>query len=134
MIIAVLAGMMLIATGASTDSAEATKIIGDLRGLKGAATMFYFNEKRWPVPGDDDDVEAINEYCDRPMSDRYFVEIVEYASDRLIIGVTLDLPINRGPGIKRKLESKAMEAGLLNRHGSTYKSDADGDTVFMHLK
>ena len=40
-IIGILAGAMLLVAGSGTDSAEATKIISDLRSLKSAALLYY---------------------------------------------------------------------------------------------
>ena len=40
-IIGILAAVMLLASGASTASAEASKIIAELRGLKAASAIFY---------------------------------------------------------------------------------------------
>ena len=40
-IIGILAGMLLLSAGASTDSAKAARIIADLRNMKAAALMYW---------------------------------------------------------------------------------------------
>lgn len=47
-IIGILAGMMMLSTGAATDKAEATKIVSDMRNLKAAAIMYYADYHAWP--------------------------------------------------------------------------------------
>ena len=40
-IIGILAGSMMLVAGSGTDSAEATKIVSDLRSLNAAALLYY---------------------------------------------------------------------------------------------
>lgn len=47
-IIGILAGMMMLSTGAATDKAEATKIVSDMRNLKAAAIMYYADYHKYP--------------------------------------------------------------------------------------
>ena len=64
-IIGILAGMMMLSTGAATDKAEATRIVSDMRSMKTACVMYYADSGEWP--------EAINasfdKYLDVPVSD-----------------------------------------------------------------
>ena len=53
MIIAILAGMMMLSTGSATDGAEAIKIVNDLRNLKSAALLYYADNMKWPVKGEE---------------------------------------------------------------------------------
>lgn len=70
-IIGILAGAMMLVAGASRDSAEASRIISDLRSVKAAALMMLtdnptgFTADMW----DDlnDDPSPINKYLDRPL-------------------------------------------------------------------
>lgn len=64
-IIGILAGMMMLATGAATDKAEATKIVSNMRNVKAAAIMFYADKGVWPE-STSDDVE-INKYLDQEL-------------------------------------------------------------------
>ena len=137
LIIALLAAMLLLMTGSSTDRAEATKIIGDLRGLKSAGTMFFFDNNRWPQPGSSDDITILDKYCDRPMSDRYIVEIVKYTREErehYLVGVTLNPRPNGNEGIKNILDLRAREAALVNENGLIYQSARDGDRVFVYFR
>ena len=55
-IIGILAGMMMLATGSATDKAEATKIVSNLRNIKAAAIMHYADANYWPKSTSDDAV------------------------------------------------------------------------------
>ena len=84
-IIGILAGMMMLATGAATDKAEATKIVSNMRNIKAAAIMFYADKNRWPESTSDDNV--MNAKLDQsllasgaysipaPVSDDYIVRV-----------------------------------------------------------
>ncbi|MDY5391007.1 prepilin-type N-terminal cleavage/methylation domain-containing protein [Cloacibacillus porcorum] len=49
-IIGILAGMMMLSTGAATDRAQATKLLSDLRNIKAATLMVYVdNGVEWPT-------------------------------------------------------------------------------------
>lgn len=78
MIIAILAGMMMLATGSATDSAEATKIINDLRNVKAAALMYFVDKGTWPHDnvGDGQVIsdEAFNPYLDRVIKEMLATE------------------------------------------------------------
>ena len=52
-IIGILAGMMMFATGAATDKAQATKIVNNMRTLKSAVLMYYMDNYKWPDGGSD---------------------------------------------------------------------------------
>jgi len=118
MIIAILAGMMLLATGSATDGAEATKVINDLRNLKSAALLFYADTLTWPAAGQE---TSLDHYSDRPIvgavPPRYqTVDISSEISDidgisRQYIGVVLT-GTNATVGVKKKLEGKAADTGL----------------------
>ncbi|MCQ4763347.1 prepilin-type N-terminal cleavage/methylation domain-containing protein [Cloacibacillus evryensis] len=63
-IIGILAGMMMLSTGAATDKAEATKILSDMRNMKAAAIMYFTDYHSWPnetTPGDD---ASLDRYLD----------------------------------------------------------------------
>ncbi|MEG1824083.1 MAG: prepilin-type N-terminal cleavage/methylation domain-containing protein [Cloacibacillus sp.] len=60
-IIGILAGMMMLSTGAATDKAEATKILSNMRNIKAATIMMYSdNDNKWPS----DDIKAIGDTID----------------------------------------------------------------------
>jgi general secretion pathway protein G len=139
MIIAILAGMMLLATGSATDGAEATKVINDLRNLKSAALLYYGDHLAWPTQSS---VGSLDRYSDRPIVSanpkRYQTVTIgaEYTDnevDRVNIGVTLIAASNGTPGIQRKLASKAADTGLLAASTglSVYSTGLD---IFMNMR
>ena len=70
-IIGILAGAMMLVAGASRDSAEASKIISDLRNVK-AATLMWMAENPTGYDKDDwtglqGDPSPLNKYLDRPL-------------------------------------------------------------------
>jgi len=64
-IIGILAGMMMLATGSATDKAEATKIVSNLRNVKAAAIMHYADTNSWPKSTSDD--VAVNARLDQAL-------------------------------------------------------------------
>jgi len=61
-IIGILAGMMMLATGSATDKAEATKIVSNMRNIKAAAVMYYADENKWPTATTD--YPSVDSYMD----------------------------------------------------------------------
>lgn len=60
-IIGILAGSMMLVAGSGTDSAEATKIVSDLRSLNAAALLYYAdNMSTTTLSGDK--VDELNKY------------------------------------------------------------------------
>jgi general secretion pathway protein G len=136
MIIAILAGMMLLATGSATDGAEATKIVNDLRNLKSASLLYYGDTGKWPATGD---LASLDQYTDRPMiaGGRYtaFEVGTEYTVSgipRYNIGFQLT-SANNGGGITKKLAAKATDTGLLKNSGGGEAYDG-GTTVYMNMR
>jgi general secretion pathway protein G len=64
-IIGILAGSMMMLMGSSTDKAEATKIISDLRVMKGAVLQYYADHSGYPDNSDDPDV--LEPYIDKTL-------------------------------------------------------------------
>ena len=64
-IIGILAGMMMLATGAATDKAEATKIVSNMRNIKAAAIMYYADKNVWPLSTSSD--ADLNDKLDQPL-------------------------------------------------------------------
>jgi len=73
-IIGILAGAMMLVAGTSRDSAEATKIISDLRNMKAAALMWISENPtvtgdNWELLGTDQNaMNELNKYLDRPLN------------------------------------------------------------------
>ena len=66
----------MLATGAATDKAEATKIVSNMRNIKAAAVMVYADTNDWPLTASAD---AINHYLDQDL-----------------VGTSLDYGITKG--------------------------------------
>jgi general secretion pathway protein G len=142
MIIAILAGMMLLATGSATDGAEATKVVNDLRNLKSAALLFYGDEYRWPANGEE---ASLDNYSDRPVvgaspSKYATITIGTIYTDinnqsRQNIGVELIPDKNGTPGVLKKLSTKAAESGLLDSEDDATAAFTGGaTTVWMNMR
>ena len=61
-IIGILAGMMMLASGAATDKAEAPKNVSDMRNIKAAVIMVYADNNAWPTA--DASSDLVNKYLD----------------------------------------------------------------------
>jgi general secretion pathway protein G len=135
MIIAILAGMMLLATGSATDSAEATKIINDLRNVKSAALMFYADEMVWPTSTTL--VTSWEAYLDRTWDSARYGALpdvgVERADGKQFVGFSLATPPGSTNGVKKKLTAKASEAGLFGdaQGAAQYSGQA---SIYMNMK
>ncbi|MEG1641073.1 MAG: prepilin-type N-terminal cleavage/methylation domain-containing protein [Ruthenibacterium sp.] len=82
-IIGILAGMMMLSTGAATDKAEATKVVSNLRTIKSAVIMYYADYNKWPVDADNDMVRlskatpsSLDKYIDN-IPEGYYVRITD---------------------------------------------------------
>jgi hypothetical protein len=56
---------LLLTPSSSYDRVDATRIVNDLRQLKGAAELFQRDIGRWPVPGEE---ASLDLYSDRPIA------------------------------------------------------------------
>lgn len=153
MIIAILAGMLLLATGSATDTATATKIINDMRAAKSAALLIYMDSGQswdWAKSANADNIKkSLDRYMDRPLfgdgSPYSNIDIkndieVTLATDtsgtatstskRDLIGFTLGSSYNTDR-IKAKLQGNAGRVGLYDDSGKAYTS---GNTVYMVLQ
>lgn len=154
MIIAILAGMMMLATGSATDSANATKIINDLRATKSAALLIYMdNNQSWKwaedaaSASDNDDLQkSFDLYMDKPLfgDNRYklvFAKDVDLGASggttgvtnkRTLIGFTIS-DLATQSNLRNKLAGNASKAGLYDGDGAIYTGDASKTSVYMVL-
>ena len=102
-IIGILAGMMMLATGSATDKAEATKIVSNLRNIKAAAIMYYADEGTWPSAGDIDAV-SLDKYLDQTPAGYSIVGAPGSKQTVQADGGTTEPKWNAGSGIAEKLE------------------------------
>lgn len=135
MIIAILAGMMMLATGAATDSAEAAKVTNDLRNVKAAAAMFFVDHNVWPDTTWNETAAAssLSHYMDRSLDARYGNKIFIKSGDddRVLAGFNLD---NFTPGVKTKLQKSARTSALFNDTGSGGGYYTGGAEIYMGIR
>ncbi|MDR1515628.1 MAG: type II secretion system GspH family protein [Synergistaceae bacterium] len=141
MIIATLAGILLLTTGMSMDSTEAAKIIGDLRNLKSAAILYYIDHLTWPT---NTDAASLDIYTDRPICaanpPRYAYVLIgtpypdAAGQERVNLGVGLFADGNGSPGIRKKLAARARDAGILGSASDASALYTGGADVFINLR
>lgn len=128
-IIGILAGAMLLVAGSGGDSAEATKIISDLRSLKSAALLYYADH---PINPQMPNTTDLQKYMDRVLGASYDITGTNGTSpyfDNWWISSTT----NKSTGVQQKLEDRATEVGL---YGSANSSDiySSGNDVFIQAR
>lgn len=124
-IIGILAGMLLLSAGASTDSAKAARIIADLRNMKAAALMYWADNGSWPVwyyngtaytampPGS----PGPEKYSDlTAKGEGYWVGAMRASDDHSIAFSVADLR-ELDDGVKRSIEKQADKVAL---YGDTF--------------
>lgn len=116
-IIGILAGMMMLATGSATDKANATKIVSNLRNVKAATIMYYADHNEWPA----ENVQAnsssdITKYLDQSVSNDY-----KYVSSDGKLWIQAS---TQSDGIKKILTSMASNSSI----------SVDGNGVRMPIK
>lgn len=144
-IIGILAGAMMLVAGTSRDSAEASRIISDLRNMKAAALMWISEDPTvdgddWEALGGDqqDNIDQLNKYLDRPLTageHPYVFKVQEFAergSDGTIAGEILGEAWVLGykltdarPGVKSNLQKQAPSAGLYGGTDEGMRSASD---------
>lgn len=157
-IIGILAGAMMLVAGRSRDSAEASKIISDLRSVKAAALIWLtenpagLGTSNWT--GLEDDPTPINSYLDKPLvkgHHRFLFETgtmtiknpstVEGAPEELDVGVWLlgydlkeigDEFSAVRPGVTGNLASQAKSVGLYGT--KTIDMTATSDTEIGYFQ
>jgi len=156
-IIGILAGAMMLVAGTSRDSAEATKIISDLRTMKAAALMLIsdnpeFSSTNWAALDDSQvNLDQLNNYLDRPITkDENFPYIfatidldntatTNISNDTVTLWVLgLDVTDRRN-GVKGNLKKQAESVGLFKGDATKISatkwplSDADYYDMGSHV-
>ena len=122
-IIGILAGMMMLSTGAATDKAEATKILSNMRNIKAATIMYYSDNNKWP---DATGIEigtgsSIDEYLDStPTGASYDVKQGTAPAKAIITASNIE------ENIGKKLKGLEGSAGI--------SVDANGKSATMEIK
>ncbi|MDR3164135.1 MAG: prepilin-type N-terminal cleavage/methylation domain-containing protein [Synergistaceae bacterium] len=136
MIIAILAGMMMLSAGSAVDSAETARIISDLRNLKSAALLFFADTMRWPAASD---ITSLDRYSDRAFAGaaaRYDAVIIGtgYTVNGVMrTNIGLRLKDSATQNIRDKLASKAADTGLLGASGANTVYSG-GTEVYMYMR
>jgi len=103
-IIGILAGSLLLVMGSGTDKANATKIVSDMRTLKGAALMYYADEGAFTGL----DLDALDDYLDRTPSTELGTYAVTSADSNYVVTFTW----TGTPGFEDPLSDMAGESGI----------------------
>ena len=110
-IIGILAGMMMLATGAATDKAEAAKIVSNMRNIKAAAIMAYADGIKWDVIAAGTANASIDNYLDQELLEEtgsiYALEDGDTSADVLVRAT-----VNSTSGIYKKLAEMASKSAL----------------------
>lgn len=140
-IIGILAGAMMLTTGGATDSAQASKIMSDIRNMKGAVAMIMLDS---PDAGSEDiTINKLAAYMDRPATElkkagltgevdaTVITEGTSTLVGRWLIGLTPD-SLNSA-GVQGKLMEAAKKGGFLAGTGADtlYTS---GTSVYMIVR
>ncbi len=121
-IIGILAGSLMLVAGGSTAKAKATKIISNLRTIKGAALLYFSDHDTWPSQ-----ISDITPYLDKNPGNSYAIH-----NDNNT-GLYVFFDVNTEPDaadVKSKLTNSAQEAGLVGcDSGVTDGGNADINIV-----
>lgn len=146
-IIGILAGAMMLVAGTSRDSAEASKIISDLRNMKAAALMWISENpgvagkegtgitRSWEGLGTTQDrLNELNKYLDRPLDRnapdfpyKFIVQEFEDGDGNLLGEAWLLGYKTEGlrAGVKSNLEKQAASAGLYGGTDTALKETSE---------
>jgi len=126
LIIAILAGNLLLTSGISRDRSAATRIVSDLMTLKRTAMLFFSDNDRWPG---ESDYERLNAYLSGHIqlqawdedSGVYAIKRHE-ALGTVYAAARVADEFGGSPRIREFLERDSSEYGLLNGELSPYQS------------
>ncbi|PIE54980.1 MAG: prepilin-type cleavage/methylation domain-containing protein [Dethiosulfovibrio peptidovorans] len=131
-IIGILAGAMLLVAGSSTDKANATKIVSNLRTIKAAALLYYADNNNWPTIGGIG--SQLDSYIDRDLTgdpDLTYSFVAGTAGGDIYIQVALANAYAVG-GVQTALADMAGKSGLCqDAAGVVYST---GTNVLMVVK
>ena len=133
-IIGILAGMMMLSSGAATDKAEATKIVSDMRNLKSAALMYYSDNNAWPVTVEfSGAASSYDKYLDnKPAAGLGYVN--EDGGNTVAVVCNTANYTKATTGVKDKLGTMAKDSALYAGASSdTYYSKTDAK-VYMRIR
>jgi general secretion pathway protein G len=131
--------MMMLTVGSATDGAEAIKLINDLRLVKSASLLYYFENGEWPTYANGGAVpvpnlaKSLEKYMDKSFGGVYGGNVYSAAltdannAVKVYYGLS---PDKLGDGAKKKLKTNGS---IYDVNGGQYDGKADGP-YFMVVK
>ena len=160
MIIGILAGLVMLAVSSAQDTAEATRVINDLRALKSAAQMYYVDTGSWPNEGNippgrvSQFYSDIFSYLDRRLDANRYANLSGVLSalfsrvSSSTVGtnlvhsdthypgrhyVHLRLADNTKMSVMKKIEKQAASAGIISNLDGKPWTTSRGTSMAMYL-
>ena len=122
-IIGILAGMLILVVGASSDKAEVAKLINDMNNVKYASLLYYANHAVWPQPGNALGWTAsLDKFLDRPLRLKDMALDIKALSGFYLIGFVATSPNAplAQPHFQQLCEAEGKTSHLLNEQGKPY--------------
>ena len=122
-IIGILAGMLILVVGASSEKAEVAKLINDINNVKYASLLYYANHAVWPQPGNSSGwTVSLDKFLDRPL-DLIGMELdIKSIPGYYLIGFVAtspNAPLARAH-FQQLCEAESNTSHLLNEQGNPY--------------
>jgi general secretion pathway protein G len=130
-IIGILVGAMLMSSGSATDSATAAAILAELRGLKGAASMYFADHEVNPTS-----IADLTTYMDNKAkmtgtgaSDYTLATGMGASIAQVMVGYQNTTKLSSG--VKQKLADKATQSGIYAASNATGQFTTGATIVWM---
>jgi prepilin-type N-terminal cleavage/methylation domain-containing protein len=125
-IIGIIAGMMMITMGATTESAKGVKVINDLRLIKTAAVAYFFEYDELPsegltigTSGSAVLAASIDKFLDKPLHGHYDDGVfITKSGDKFLYGLS---PDQLGSSARKKLASSQT---VFTWNGEAYNGES----------
>jgi general secretion pathway protein G len=131
-IIGILAGMMMIMMGAAADSADAIRLVNDLRLLKSASVAYLVDDdeievRKLPLGGSEPLAKSLERYLDKPLTNGYNGKVyVIHSNDRSYFGLVPSNPkFGHNTGVLKKIEKVGI---VYDEDGNQFKAGGAHDT------
>jgi general secretion pathway protein G len=133
----ILASAMLLVMGSGSDKAEATKIVSNLRALKGAALMYYVDKTDVAKTLTEGDISLLEKFMDRSLNndkvDYEFKIVKEDDSTHWYVGMIKkdSYPTAR---VSLKLAEMAESVGLYGSAASDDFYKQGDESIYMRAR
>ena len=122
-IVGILAGLLILAVGASSDKAEVAKLVNDINNVKYASLLYYANYATWPQPGNPSGWSvSLDKFLDRSLDlEGMELDIKSIPGYYLIgfIATSPNVPLARVQ-FQQLCEAENKASHLLNEQGNPY--------------